>query len=119
VLERNIEIGRDQALGHQRNHLIDMGIGVDIMQPHPRTQFAEFARQISHMRANRCALPVTGLMLYIHTVSRRVLADDEQFLGAGCDQFLRFAQDRIGATADQFTPDAGDDAEGTAVVAAF
>src|SRR5262245_14523241 len=35
VLERNVEIGKHPAIGHQRQHLIDVRIRIDIMEPHP------------------------------------------------------------------------------------
>ena len=40
VLERDVEIGKNFALGHQRNDIVDMRVGVDVMQPHPDAEFA-------------------------------------------------------------------------------
>ena len=46
VLKRDIEIGQDAARRHQRNDLVDMGIGIDIMQPDPGTQASQAFGQI-------------------------------------------------------------------------
>ena len=46
VLERDVEIGQHLALGHQRDDLVHMRIGIDVMQPHPGAELAERARQI-------------------------------------------------------------------------
>ena len=35
MLERYVQIGQDQPLSHQRDQIAHMGIGVNIMQPHP------------------------------------------------------------------------------------
>ena len=35
MLERYVQIGQDQPLSHQRDQIAHMGIGIDIMQPHP------------------------------------------------------------------------------------
>ena len=51
VLERNVEIGQDQPLGHQRDQLAHMRVGVDVMQPHPGAQPPQIARQIGDMGA--------------------------------------------------------------------
>ena len=50
VLERDVEIGKDLALGHQRNDIVDVRVGVDVMQPHPDAEFAERAREIDEFR---------------------------------------------------------------------
>src|SRR3546814_10794201 len=63
-------IGEHQPLGHQRDDLIDMRIGVDVVQPYPRCDLAEFARQIGHMGAHVFAVPRTREMLDVDTVSR-------------------------------------------------
>jgi len=55
VLERNVEIGKDQSLGHQRDDLVDVRIGIDIVEPHPGTQLAELAGQIGHVGAHLAA----------------------------------------------------------------
>ena len=101
VLEGNVEIGEHQPLGHQRDDLIDMGVGIDIVEPNPGRDLAELARQIGHVRADFAAVPHPREMLDIDAIGRCVLADHQQFPGAGLDQLFRLAQDRIGPSADE------------------
>jgi hypothetical protein len=35
VLERDVEIGEDLALGHERHHFVHVRVGIDVVQPHP------------------------------------------------------------------------------------
>ncbi len=44
VLERDVEIGQHLALGHQRDDLVDVRVGIDVVQPHPDAELAERAR---------------------------------------------------------------------------
>ena len=39
VLERNVEIGQHFPFCHQRDDIVHVRIGIDIVQPHPNTQF--------------------------------------------------------------------------------
>ena len=69
----------------------------------------------------RTSSPFHGARLVtdVDAVGARVLADDQQLLGARGDQFLGFAQDRVGPAADEVAAKVRDDAEGAAVVAAL
>ncbi len=64
-------------------------------------------------------LPRPCLVAQVDAVGAGVLADDQQLLGAGRDQLLGLAQDRVGAAADEVAADRRDDAEGAAMVAAL
>ena len=48
MLERHVQVGQHAAVGHQRQHLVDMRIGIDVVQAHPGAmrlgQLAELAR---------------------------------------------------------------------------
>ena len=46
VLERNVEVGQDAPSGHQLDDLVDVRIGIDIMQPDPHAELAERGGQI-------------------------------------------------------------------------
>ena len=46
VLEGDVEIGQHLALGHQRDDLVDMRIGVDVVQPDPGAELAELAGEV-------------------------------------------------------------------------
>ena len=46
VLERDVEVGKNVTFRHQRDDLVDMRVGIHIVQPHPDTELAERLRQI-------------------------------------------------------------------------
>src|SRR5580658_7428228 len=50
VLERHVEVRQYASLGHERQHLIDVRVGVDVVQAYPHTQASEGARQIDEAR---------------------------------------------------------------------
>ena len=56
MLEGNVEIGQDLALGHQRNDLVDMRVGVDVVQPDPDAERAELAGEVDELRAHLAVL---------------------------------------------------------------
>ena len=41
VLEGDVEVRQDLALGHQRNDVVDMRIGIDVVQAHPDAELAQ------------------------------------------------------------------------------
>ena len=92
VLKRDVEIRQDLALRHQRDHGIDVRVGVDVMQPHPDAEFAERRRQIEKARVDLAPAPRARGVFDVETVGRRILRDDEQLLYAGGGEALGFAQ---------------------------
>jgi hypothetical protein len=52
VLERNVEVGEDDALGHERDELVHGGVWVDIVEADPGAEAAEFAGDIGEVGAN-------------------------------------------------------------------
>ena len=126
VLEGDVEVGEDRALGHQRDDAVDVRIGVDVMEADPggvafrRAEIAHGGGEVGHVGADLTAgLERVGGVLQVEAVGAGVLADDQQLLRAGRDQLLRLAQDGVGAAADEVAAQARDDAEGAAVVAAL
>ena len=119
VLERDVEIGQHLALGHQRNDVVDVRVGVDVMQPHPDAEFAQRLRQVDELRADFLVAPFAGSIFDVEPIGRGVLRDHQQFLDAGGDQFLGLAQHVGGRARHQIAAQARDDAERAAVVAAF
>jgi hypothetical protein len=123
MLERHVEVRQHQPLRHQRHDVVDVWIGVHVVQPHPRAvrrgDLAELLHEVEHASLHRLAVPEAGAVPGVDTVGARVLADDEQFLHAGFEQALRFAEHVAHRPADEVTAQARDDAERAAVVAAF
>ena len=55
MLEGHVEIGQNFSLGHQRNQVVDAGIGIDVVQAHPQAELAEFAAQFKEPGLDRPA----------------------------------------------------------------
>ncbi len=51
MLERDVEVGQDQPLCHQRDQIADVRVWVDVVQADPGAEAAEVARQIGDMGA--------------------------------------------------------------------
>src|ERR1700723_3596296 len=60
VLERDIEIGQHVGLGHAADDLVDMGVRVNVLQPHPYADLTKGPRKIEKPRAYLAILPSTG-----------------------------------------------------------
>ena len=119
VLEGDVEIGQDLALGHQADDLVDMRVGVDILQPDPGAELAELLGEVEEFGADLAVLPRALGIFQVDAIGRGVLRDDQQFLDAGLDQPLGLAQHVIGRPRHQIAAQFRDDAEAAAVVAAF
>jgi hypothetical protein len=65
-------IGQDLALGHQRQHMIDVRIGVDVVQAHPGAERAQRSSEVEEA-GRRAARPFQGLarILDVEAVGRR------------------------------------------------
>jgi hypothetical protein len=119
MLEGDVEIGEDLTLRHQRHDFIDMRIGVDIMQPHPRIELAEFLDEIGEFRPHLTAAIFALREFEIDAIGARILRNDEQLLDPGFGQPFRLIEDGSRRPAHQIAAQGRDDAEGTAIVAAF
>ena len=123
VLQRHVQVRQDQSLGHQRQHVVHRRIGIDVVQPDPGTvlpgQLAQFAAQLEQPRLDRAAVHEVGAVAQVHAVGAGVLRDDQQLLHAGLEQILGLAHHLADGAAVQVATQTGDDAERTAVVAAF
>ena len=119
VLEGYVEVGQYLALRHQRDHLVDVRVRVDVMQPHPDAERAERAHEIRELRVFRAACPESRAVSEIRAVGAGVLRDDQQFLDAGLHQALRLLHDLADRPAREIAAHRRDDAEAAAVIAAL
>ena len=119
VLEGNVEVGKDLARGHQRDDVIHMRVGIDIVHPHPGAEVAQFLGHVVELRAHLAAVELRRPILDVDAIGAGVLADDQQFLDAGLDQPLGLVEHRGHGAGNEIAADRGDDAEGAAVVAAL
>ena len=115
MLKRDVQIGQDQPIGHQRDQVANMRIGIDIVQPHPRTQGPKIPREVGDVGAVASVLGVFD----INAIGRSILTDHQQFFDASIDQLFCFAQDRVGRTAGKSAAHIRNDAEFTFVVTAL
>ncbi len=119
VLERDVEIGQHLAVGHQRDHRVDVRIGIDVVEPDPDAELAEGLGQIDESRRNVAVAPAARRVFQVEPIGARVLRDDEELLDARRDQPLGLAQNLAGRAADKVAAQLRNDAEAAAIVAAF
>ena len=105
--------------GHQRDDLVHVRIGIDIVQPHPYAETAERLREFDHARLERLASPEAGTVLHVHAVGAGILRDDEQLAHAALYQVFRLLHHLADVAAHEVAAHGGDDAECAAVVAAL
>ena len=93
MLEGDVEVRRDQAFGHQRDHVVDVRVRIDIVHPRPDAEAAETLREVQETRFVFGAAPGFRLVLDVQSVGGGILADDEEFLDARGDELFGFHQD--------------------------
>ena len=119
VLERNVQVRQDLAVRHQRDHVVDVRVRVDIVHAHPRAERAERAREVDELRLDGLAAPEAGRVLEVGAVGAGVLRDHQQFLHAGLHQALGLEHHVADRPAGEVAAHRRDDAEGAAVIAAL
>ncbi|MNP04069.1 hypothetical protein D3C76_959740 [compost metagenome] len=119
MLEGDVQVRQQLAFGHQRDHVVDVRVRVDVVQAHPHAHARQRLAQLQHTGLHRLAVPEVHLVAQIDAVGAGVLGDHQQFLDAGLDQALGFAEHVADRAADQLAAHRRDDAEAAAVVAAF
>ena len=127
VLERHVEIGEEAACRrvgrHPVDHLVDVRIGIDVVEPHPRAvrarQGVERRRELVHPRLERAPLPEARAVAHVDAVGARVLRHDQELAHAGREQPLRFRQHFADGARHEIAAHRRDDAERAPVVAAF
>ena len=104
VLEGDVEVGEDLALGHQRDDVVDVRIGIDVVQADPGAEIAERLAQIEEAGLERLALPRALGIFDVEAVGAGVLADDEQFLHARLHEALGFGHHMVDRAAEARSP---------------
>src|SRR3984957_10406997 len=82
MLERHVDIGQHVAAIHERNRLVDMRIGVDILQPDPGAERTQFARDVEKARGDLPVAPTALGVFKVEAIGARVLRDDNELLDA-------------------------------------
>ena len=119
MLEGYIEVRQDLALGHQRNHIIDRGIRVNVVQADPDAEAGQRLAQLLQARLDRLAAPEGGAVFEIDTIGAGVLRNDQNLFNASTGQIFRLGQHITNRSRNQRAAQRGDDAESAAMVAAF
>ena len=120
VLERHVEVGKDLALGHQRNDFVDVRIRIDVVQPHPHAELAR-ARGTAPSSASSPACRRQKPVRYF-TSTPYALVSCEMTSSSFTPAFTRFSASCMhfaDRARHQIAAHRGNDAEGAAVVAAF
>src|SRR5271170_5404840 len=121
VLKGRVHIGEHRALRHQADDFVNVRIGIDILQPDPGAQRAEFASKIEEFGPDLArpvgASPGARAIAKIDAVCAGVLRDDDQLLDARFHESLRFPQHVACRARDQIASQLRDDAERAAVIA--
>ena len=100
MLEWHVEVGEHFAVRHQRDDVIDVRIGIDVMQPHPDAELAERAGEIDEFGPNFLALPFARGVFHVDAVGRCILGNDQEFLDPGGAQPLGLAKHLRGRPGD-------------------
>ena len=119
MLEWNVDIGQHIAAVHERDRLVDMRVGVDILQPDPGAERAKLAHDVEKARGDLAVAPRALGVFEVAAIGARVLRDDDELLDARLGEPLGFAQDVARRTRCEAPAQARNDAERAAVVAAF
>ncbi len=119
MLEGHVEVGKYLSFRHQRDQVVDAGVGIDVVQAHPESELAQFAAQLEQPRLHRPPVMEAGAVLDVDAVGAGVLRNHQQFPDAGRGQHLGLAQYFADRARHQVAAQRGNDAEGAAVVAAF
>ena len=106
-------------VGHQRDQVAHMRVGVDVVQADPCPEFAQIACQIEDVGSGLAVAPRVRAYLRSSAVGGGVLGNDQQFFDASLDQLFRLAQDGVGGAGGQFAAHVWDDAELALVVTAL
>ncbi len=117
--KRHVEVGQDPALRHQRDDIVNVRVGIDVMQPHPYAEFAQGLAQVLQAGFQRAAIPEAGAVFSIHAVGAGVLRYHQQLPHPGAHQALGLLHDIADGAAHQVTAHGGDDAETAAMVTTF
>ncbi len=119
MLQRDVEVRQYLAIAHQRDDVIHVRVGIDVVQAHPHAELGQLLAQGHHAGLDRHAVVEAGAVLDVDAVGGGVLGDDQDLLHAGLFQALGLGQYLADGAAHQIPAHGGDDAEGAAVVAAF
>ncbi|SLO32641.1 Uncharacterised protein [Klebsiella pneumoniae] len=119
VLQRNIEVRQNLAFRHQRDHIVNVRVRVDIVQAHPDAELRQLFAQTDHAGLHRHTVVEAGAVLDVDAVGGGVLRNHQQLFHAGVSEAFGFGQHFANRTAHQIATHGRDDAEGAAMVAAF
>ena len=73
MLQGYVQVGQYFALGHQRHHLVNVGVGVDIVQANPYPELSQGLTQFQHAGFHGAAVPKAGAVLGVYAVGAGVL----------------------------------------------
>ena len=96
-----------------------MGVGIDILHPHPDAELTQCAGEVIEIGFIFLAAPCAGLITNIETISRCVLANHDKLFNAALDELLGITHDFGDIHGIELPAQVRNDAEGTFIVAAL
>src|SRR5690606_6897303 len=107
------------AVGRRRHRVVDMRVGVGVMQPRPYAERAALAAEDQDLGADFAVVPRAPCVADTDARGARTLREDAPAPSACLHQPLRLTQHIARWTGDEVDPQMGNDAERAAIVAAF
>ena len=119
MLKRNVQIGQDEALRHQRYHLIDVRIGIDVVKPDPGIKLTQRSSQLKESGLNRSPIPEISPVTPINAVGTGVLRYHQELLDPGMDQSFSLTEHLTHGSTQEIPPHGWNDAKTAAMITAF
>ena len=119
MLKRDIQIGQNFTLGHQRNDLVHVGVRVDVVQADPDAKLPQGLTQFLHAAFERPAIPEAGTVFDINSIGTGILGDHQQLTYTRPGQAFGFFHHVADRAADQIAAHIRDDAKAATVIAAL
>ena len=88
MLEGDVEIRQQPVvrIGHHRDKLAHMRIGIDVMQPYPSAEFAHLGGQIGDVAAHLAVFPRMHVVFAVQPVGTCVLTNHQKLFDAALHQ---------------------------------
>ena len=119
MLQGHVQVGQDGAFRHERNDLIHLGIGIDIVQAYPCGQLSQGLGEADQAGFHGLAGNEIRAVFQIDAIGAGILGHHQQLAHPCFYQTLGLCNDFMQRAAHQVATQSGDDAELATVVTAL